>query len=107
LDPLGVEHVGLGACAAPRQVPRFHPLDLEAVGFEPLEPRNPEDTGGFPSDRFPPARLQPGGDFLKIGRVGTELADGFWVAVGGDADPMHVGMNVDSGRVRVDDRQRC
>jgi len=88
------------------QLPWFHQVDLEALGFQEFEQRNPVDAGGFQSDRFHAALLQPGDDLLKIGRVGAELPDGVCLAVGGDADHMHVGMNVDSGRVRVDDMER-
>ena len=106
LDPLRVEHVGLGACAATRQLARFHQVDLEALRFQQLEQSNPVDTGGFQSDRLDAALLQPRDDLLKIGGVGAELADWVGVAVGGDADHVHVGMHIDSGRVRVDDMQR-
>jgi hypothetical protein len=41
-----------------------------------------------------------------IGGVGAELPDWVGVAVGGDADHMHVGMNIDSGRVWIDDAER-
>ena len=40
---------------------------------------------------------------MKVGGVGTELADWVGITVRRDADHMHVGMNVDSGRVRIDD----
>ena len=106
LDPLRVEHVRLGARAATRQLPRFHQVDLEALRFQQLEQSNPVDTGRFQSDRLDAALLQPRDDLLKIGGVGAELADWVGVAVGGDADHMHVGMHIDSGRVRVDDMQR-
>ena len=43
---------------------------------------------------------------MKIDGVGAEPADRVGVAVRRDADHMHVGMNVDSGRVRVDDTER-
>ena len=87
-------------------MPRFHQVDLEALRFQQLEQSNPVDTGGFQSDRLDAALLQPRDDLLKIGGVGAELADWVGVAVGGDADHMHVGMHIDSGRVRVDDVQR-
>ena len=105
LDPLRIEHVRLGAGAATRKLPRFHQVDLEALRFKELEQRNPVDAGGFQCDRFHAALLQPRGDLLKIGGVGAELPDRVGVAVGGDADHMHVGMDVDSGRVRVDDAE--
>jgi hypothetical protein len=85
---------------------RFHQVDLDALGFEQLEQSNPVDAGGFQSDRFHAALLQLGDDLLKIGGAGGELPDRVWLAVGGDADHMHVGMDVDSGRVRVDDMER-
>ena len=106
LDPLGVEHVRLRARAATRKLPWFHQIDLEALRFEELEQRNPVDAGGFQSDRLDAALLQPCDDLVKIGGVGAELADWVGVAVRRDADHMHVGMNVDSGRVRVDDIER-
>ena len=87
-------------------MPWFHQVDLEALRFQQLEQSNPVDTGGFQSDRLDAALLQPRDDLLKIGGVGAELADRVGVAVGGDADHMHVGMHIDSGRVRVDDMQR-
>ena len=103
MDPLRVEHVRLGTRTATRQLPRFHQVDLEALRFQQLEQSNPVDAGGFQSDRSDPALLQPRDDLLKIGGVGAELADRVGVTVGGDADHMHVGMHIDSGRVRVDD----
>ena len=84
-------------------MPRFHQVDLEALRFQQLEQSNPVDAGGFQSDRSDPALLQPRDDLLKIGGVGAELADWVGVTVGGNADHMHVGMHIDSGRVRVDD----
>ena len=92
--------------ATTRKLPRFYQVDLESLRFQQLEERNPVDAGGFQSDRPHPARLQPRDDLLEIGGVGAELADRVGVAVGGDADHMHVGMNIDSGRVRVDDIER-
>ena len=106
MDPLRVEYVRLGARATTRKLPRFYQVDLESLRFQQLEERNPVDAGGFQSDRPHPARLQPRDDLLEIGGVGAELADRVGVAVGGDADHMHVGMNIDSGRVRVDDIER-
>ena len=106
MDPLRVEHVRLGAHTATRQLPRFHQVDLEALRFQQLEQSNPVDAGGFQSDRSDPALLQPRDDLLKIGGVGAELADWVGVTVGGNADHMHVGMHIDSGRVRVDDLER-
>ena len=106
MDPLRVEHVGLRAGAATGKLPRFHQVDLEAFRFKEFEESNPVDAGGFQSDRCHAALLQPRGDLLKIGGVGAELPDGVGVAVGGDADHMHVGMNIDSGRVRVDEIER-
>ena len=84
-------------------MPRFHQVDLEALRFKKLEQRDPVDTGGFQSDRLDAALLQPRDDLLKIGGVGAELPNWVGVTVGGDADHMHVGMHIDSGRVRVDD----
>ena len=84
---------------------RFHQVDLEALRLKKLEQRDPVDTGGLQSDRLDAALLQPRDDLLKIGSVGAELADWVGVAVGGDADHMHVGMNIDSGRVRIDDTE--
>ena len=106
MDPLRVEHVRLGARAATRKLPRFHQVDLEALRFKKLEQRDPVDTGGFQSDRLDAALLQPRDDLLKIGGVGAELPNWVGVTVGGDADHMHVGMHIDSGRVRVDDLER-
>ena len=87
-------------------MPRFHQVDLEALRFKKLEQRDPVDTGGFQSDRLDAALLQPRDDLLKIGGVGAELPNWVGVTVGGDADHMHVGMHIDSGRVRVDDLER-
>jgi hypothetical protein len=106
LDPLRVEHVGLQARAATRKLPRFHQVDLEALRFKKLEERDPVNAGGFQGDPFHAALLQPRGDLLKSGGVGAELPDWVGVAVGGDADHMHVGMNIDSGRVWIDDAER-
>jgi hypothetical protein len=106
LDPLRIEHVRLRARAATRQLSRFHQVNLEAFRFQELEQGNPVDAGGLHSDRCHAALLQPGNDRLKIGGVGGELPDRVGVAVGGDADHVHVGMNVDTGRVRVDDKHR-
>ena len=106
LDPLHVEDVGLRASAAAGKLPRLHEVDLEALRFKEFEERNPVDPGGFHSDRFHTALLQPRGDLVKIGGIGAELPDWFGVTIGGDADHMHVGMNVDSGRVRVDELER-
>ena len=106
LDPLRVEDVGLRASAAAGKLPRLHEVDLEALRFKEFEERNPVDPGGFHSDRFHTALLQPRGDLVKIGGIGAELPDWFGVTIGGDADHMHVGMNVDSGRVRVDELER-
>ena len=92
--------------AATRELPRFDQADLEALGFQELEQGNPVDAGGFQGDRCHAALLQPRDDLLKIGGVGAELADPVAVTVGGDADHMHVGMDVDPGRVGVNDRQR-
>src|SRR5208283_2114380 len=106
LDPLCVQYVRLRARAATRKLPRFDQVDLEALRLKKLEQRDPVDTGGFQSDRLDAALLQPRDDLLKIGGVGAELADWVGVTVGGDADHMHVGMHIDSGRVRVDDMER-
>jgi hypothetical protein len=106
LNPLRIQDVGLGARAATRKLPRFHQVDLEALRFKELEQRDPVDTGGFQSDRLDAALLQPSGELFKIGGVGAELADWVGVAVRWDADLMHVGMNVDSGRVWVDNIER-
>ena len=106
LDPLRVEHVRLRAHAAPRKLSRLHQVDLEALRFQQLEQRDPIDTGGLQSDRRDAALLQPRGELMKIGGVGAELADGVGVAVCRDADHMHVGMDVDSGCVPVDDIER-
>ncbi len=40
LDPLRVEHVRIGTSAATRTMPRFHQVDLEALGFKELKQRN-------------------------------------------------------------------
>ena len=106
LDPLGVEHVRLGPRTATRKLPWFHQIDLETLRFEELEQGNPVDAGGFQSDRLDTTLLQPSDDLVKIDGVGAELADRVGVAVRRDADHMHVGMDVDSGRVRVDDMER-
>ena len=81
-------------------------MDLKTLRFEELEQGNPVDAGGFQSDRLDATFLQPRDDLVKIGGVGAELADRVGVAVRWDADHMHVGMDVDSGRVRVDVLQR-
>jgi len=107
LDPLDVQHVGFRSRAAARKLPGFHQTDLEPLRFEELEQGNPVDPGGLQRDRLDPAPLQPGDDLVKIDRIRTELADRVGIAVGRDADHMHVGMNVYSRCVRVDDRQRC
>ena len=105
LDPLRIEHIRFGTRAATRKLPRFHEVNLEALRFEELEERNPVNAGGFQCDRFHAALLQPSGDLLKIGGVGAELPDRDGFAVRGDADHMHVGMDVNSGRVWVDDAE--
>jgi hypothetical protein len=106
LNPLRVQHICLGAGATPRKLPGFHQLDLEAIRFEELEQRNPEDAGGFQSDRFHAAFFQPRDNRVKIGGIGAELADWVGVTVGWDTDHVHVGMDIDPGSVRVDDMQR-
>jgi len=105
LDPLRVEDVGLGPGAATRELPGFDQLDLEPLRFKELEQRDPVDAGGLQGDRLDAALFQPGDDFVKIGGVGAEPADRVGVAVGRDADHMHVGMYINSSRVRVDDFQ--
>ena len=51
LDPLAVEHVGLGPGPARAELPGLDQLDLEARGFEQLEQGDPVDAGGFQHDR--------------------------------------------------------
>jgi len=96
----------LGRAPQAGELPWFHEVDLEALRFQEFEERNPVDPGRFHSDRFHTALLQPRDDLVKIGGIGAELPDWFGVTIGGDADHMHVGMNIDSGRVRVDEFER-
>ncbi len=101
LNPLGVQYVGLQARTAPRKLARFHQVDLEVLRFKQLEQRDPVNSGRFQSDRLDSALLQPRGDLLKIDSVLATV--GLGCRRGPlDADHMHVGMNVDSGRVWVD-----
>ena len=106
LDPLRVEDVGLRPRPAPRELSRLHELDLEALRLEELVEGDPVDAGGLHGDRRDAALLQPGGDGLEVGGVGAELADRLIVAVGRDADHVHVGVDIDAGGVGVDDLER-
>ena len=106
LDPLRVEYVGLGPCPAPRELPRLHQLDLESLRLQELEEGDPVDAGGLHGDGLDAAGLQPRGDRLEVGGIAAELADRLGVAVGRDADHVHIGMDVDAGGVGVDDLKR-
>ena len=59
---------------------------------------DPQSREPMPEDLVSHRRRSP-----EDRRCCAELADWVGVTVGGDADHMHVGMHIDSGRVRVDD----
>ena len=96
LDPLGVEGVGLGAGAAVRELAGLDEEDGEAARFKELEEGDPGDPGGLQGDGGDGGELEPVGDGPD-GAVGEPP--------GGDADPVHIRVDVDPGGVGVDDLQ--
>jgi hypothetical protein len=121
LNPLGVEHVGLGPGPATRELPRLDQPDLEAARLQQLEKRNPVNAGRFHRHRGHAARAEPRGDRLQIAGVGPESPHLRRQATRHDrnrrdtpgpdapdrhADHVHVRMHVDAGRLRMQHRQR-
>src|SRR5208337_347610 len=106
LKPLGVEHIGLGSCPATGGLPRLDETDLEALSFQQLEKWDPVDPGRLNGDSGYAALLEPGGDLEQITGIGAEGADIFCVAVGGHADNVVVGVDIDGCGVGVDDWHR-
>jgi hypothetical protein len=72
LNPLSVEHVGLGPGAAAGQLTRFDQPDLEAARFQQLEQRDPVDPGRFHGHGGDAALLEPPGDGVQVTGIGPK-----------------------------------
>jgi hypothetical protein len=75
LDPLGVEHVGLGTSTAAGQLARLDQPDLEATRLQQLKQRDPVNACRFQGDRSDPALSQPIGDGFQVAGIGPEATD--------------------------------
>ena len=115
LDPLRVEHVGLGPGAAPRELAGFDQPDLEALATPATRTAESSRRRSIP---WRPSSLRTSFNHAAMARrshgIGPEAADVGRQAAGvggpqarspGNADHVHVGMHVDSGRVRLDHAQ--
>ena len=101
LDPLGVEHVGLGSSTAVGQLARLDQVDLEATRLEQLKERNPIDPRGFHGYRGDVALGQPVRQGSEVGSIGGKAAYRLGIVTGGHCHIMGFGPDVDTRGVEV------
>src|SRR3974377_427101 len=95
LQPLGVEHIGLGPCPTTRGLPGLDETTLEDLSFQELEKWDPVDPGGLNGDSSNAALLEPGGNLEQLTGIGAEGPDIRCGAVGGHADDVVVAGDTD------------
>jgi hypothetical protein len=104
LQPLTVGNVG----ASPRNVLdvlRVHKIDFQPANFQNLHQWNPVNPGGFHCDCANAALLQPIGKLVQILCEGGEHADRFRIPISGYRDINLRRADINSGGVRVQNRQ--
>jgi len=74
LDPLAIEHVGLGASRHVLDMSGIDHPDLEAALLEDLIKGDPIDARRFQGHRLDPASLEPVGQLVKIGSKSFEAS---------------------------------
>ena len=122
LNPLAIEHVGLGSARGVLRLPWIDQINLEAAPLEQLEQRNPVNAGRFHSHAGDAALLQPVGQQLQVRGAGAELAHvwrqlrsaassrvrglGRRHVIGRHGHPVHRRVHVDTRCMRIGHAQR-
>ena len=105
LNPLAIEHVGLGATGHVLDMPGVNHPDLKAALLKDFIKGDPIDTGRFQGDRLNSASLEPIGQLVKIRSKRFEASHRLWITIRGHGHHMLFGSYVDSCRVGMDQRQ--